>query len=69
MKKYPILFKNKQDCCGCSACYAVCSQNAITMKSDEEGFDYPEIDKEKCVRCYQCIRVCYINNFNAEINE
>lgn len=23
-KRLPVLFDNKQDCCGCSACFAVC---------------------------------------------
>ncbi len=28
------------------------------MAEDEEGFAYPYIDKEKCVACYMCIKVC-----------
>lgn len=24
----------------------------------EEGFEYPQIDESKCVRCYQCLKVC-----------
>ena len=28
------------------------------MVEDEEGFEYPQIDESKCVRCYQCIKVC-----------
>lgn len=28
------------------------------MIEDEEGFEYPQIDENKCVRCYQCINVC-----------
>ena len=28
------------------------------MQPDEEGFLYPVVDKEKCVKCYACIKVC-----------
>nr|WP_238299913.1 4Fe-4S binding protein [Eubacterium sp. MSJ-33] len=28
------------------------------MVEDEEGFEYPEIDEDACVRCQQCVRVC-----------
>lgn len=54
----PNLFKRKEECCGCSACYAICSKNAISMKPDDEGFLYPEIDSEICVYCKRCISVC-----------
>ena len=40
---------DKLDCCGCSACADKCPTNSISMKPDEEGFLYPEIDKSKCV--------------------
>ena len=56
--EYPVLCETKEACCGCTACYAVCPKHAITMVADEEGFDYPQIDRDKCVCCYQCIRVC-----------
>lgn len=58
MKDLPILYKNEEECCGCSACLAICPKEAIGMLEDEEGFAYPSIDENKCVRCYQCIRVC-----------
>lgn len=58
--KIPILFKRKEECCGCTACYAICPQQAIVMEEDEEGFDYPRIDEYRCVCCYQCIKVCPI---------
>lgn len=57
-KKLPNLCDNKENCCGCSACYAVCPVNAISMKPDTEGFLYPSVDSEKCIRCYKCISVC-----------
>lgn len=54
----PTLFENKENCCGCTACYAVCPFNAIEMIPDEEGFLYPTIDEEKCVGCHKCLSVC-----------
>lgn len=57
-KKLPNIYKIKENCCGCSACYAVCPVEAITMSPDEEGFFYPVVDAEKCIRCYQCLSVC-----------
>ena len=58
MKDIPILFKQKEDCCGCTACYSVCPQVAIVMQEDKEGFEYPVINESICVRCYRCIAVC-----------
>lgn len=57
-KNIPILFDRKQDCCACTACYAICPKSAITMIEDEEGFFYPAINEYKCIKCYQCIKVC-----------
>ncbi len=52
------LFNKKEDCCGCSACEAICPNYAITMKRDEMGFFYPIIDEQKCISCLRCIGVC-----------
>ena len=60
----PILFQSKEECCGCTACYAICPQNAISMVEDKEGFEYPQIDSAICVRCGLCTRVCPIKNAN-----
>ena len=54
-KEIPELYKRKEECCGCSACYAVCPKEAILMVADDEGFEYPQIEDSKCIRCYQCI--------------
>lgn len=52
------IYGKKEECCGCTACYAICPQNAIYMQKDQEGFEYPEIDEEKCCNCGICIKVC-----------
>ena len=57
-KEVPVLFECKEDCCGCTACYAVCPVHAIDMREDEEGFLYPFIDERKCLKCYSCLNVC-----------
>ena len=54
----PVLYENRANCCGCSACYAICPVSAISMDPDEEGFLYPTVDADKCISCYKCIRVC-----------
>ena len=59
-KPVPVLYKRKEDCCGCTACYAICPKSAIFMQQDEEGFDYPVVNTEKCIRCYMCLKVCPI---------
>lgn len=57
-KKFPILYIEKDECCGCSACYAICPKDAIFMAVDEEGFKYPKINTQKCINCGLCIKVC-----------
>lgn len=64
-KKYPILFNRKEECCGCTACYAVCLNKAILMIRDEEGFAYPQITESKCICCFRCIKVCPIKKKDA----
>ena len=60
MKKIPILYDKKELCSGCSACYSICPKSAISMEEDEEGFDYPVININKCIGCYKCKGVCPI---------
>lgn len=36
------------------------------MKEDEEGFLYPSVDKETCINCGVCERICPIINTKKE---
>ena len=53
-----IEIKSKEKCCGCTACFNVCPQNAVQMLPDEEGFLYPHVDFTRCVECGLCTKVC-----------
>ena len=61
-KELPILYERKEDCCGCTACYTICPKGAISMQEDEEGFSYPHINENACIRCFQCIDICPIKH-------
>lgn len=52
-----------EECCGCNSCMEECPKGAITMKQDDEGFWFPQIDTDKCVNCGKCMRVCPVINF------
>lgn len=62
IKRSPILYMREEECCGCSACYAICPQSAIVMVENREGFLYPCIKTEICIGCNQCKRVCPLKN-------
>lgn len=49
---------DKKECSGCTACLSVCPKQCITMRADEEGFLYPVIDRELCIDCGLCEKVC-----------
>lgn len=59
-----INIQNKKDCCGCNACGDVCARKAITFRTDEEGFWYPEVNKDLCTDCGLCERVCPMLNLD-----
>ena len=45
-------------CTGCAACVNICSVNAVTLRADAEGFEYPSVDYDKCVMCKRCVTHC-----------
>lgn len=52
----------KENCCGCAACAAICPKSCIDLVPDDEGFLYPECDMDKCVHCHLCEKVCPVSN-------
>lgn len=53
-----INVQDKSQCCGCTACMAVCPKQCISMKEDGEGFLYPTVDASLCINCNLCQKVC-----------
>lgn len=52
------LYSELRNCCGCTACFSICPQKAISMGPDEKGFLYPRIDSKSCNNCGLCLRAC-----------
>jgi Fe-S-cluster-containing hydrogenase component 2 len=63
--KRKVPYDQKEDCCGCTLCYALCPVHAIEMISDEEGFLYPIIHQDICIGCGECAKQC---EFNKMVN-
>ena len=59
-----IEVKDKFQCCGCAACVQRCPKQCISLKEDKEGFLYPSVDKNACIDCGLCEKVCPIINQN-----
>lgn len=49
---------NKEACYGCEACVQICPKAALTMREDDEGFRYPELNPQSCISCNLCHKVC-----------
>lgn len=48
-----------RECTSCQMCAALCSQNAIRIHLNKDGFYRPYIDEVKCTNCGLCTKVCY----------
>lgn len=56
------LIQQENLCCGCTACFNACPNNAIAMVEDKYGFLYAKIDNTKCLQCGKCKEVCFLQN-------
>lgn len=54
--------ENRASCTGCGACAQICARHAIQMRENSEGFLYPVIDKNLCVKCGMCDSRCPVND-------
>ena len=59
----------KAECAGCLACVALCPKSCISIRVDELGFQYPEINEEECVHCGLCYRSCKKNTGQVNSSE
>ena len=57
-----IIIEDKRQCTGCSACVNSCPKSCITMQRDKEGFLYPSVNRELCIECGLCEKVCPVLN-------
>lgn len=64
-----IEVNEKKDCMGCYACSNICPNSCLSMVSDNEGFCYPLVDFNKCLKCGLCNKVCPIINKKVVHNE
>lgn len=53
---------NELDCVGCTGCMNICPKVAISMQYNQNGFKYPVIDEDKCVKCGICVKHCQMYN-------
>ena len=53
-----INITDKSKCSGCGSCMNACPKNAIIMQYDSEGFSYPQVDRNNCIDCSLCDKVC-----------
>ncbi|RKD91981.1 Coenzyme F420 hydrogenase/dehydrogenase, beta subunit C-terminal domain [Mangrovibacterium diazotrophicum] len=59
----------KEECYGCMACVNACGTDSISITRDSEGFIYPAVDKNKCILCGKCAKVCPLVNEPPELQE
>lgn len=46
-------------CTQCMACINACPRNCIAMVDAGEGFCIPQIDRNTCIECGMCMKVCH----------
>lgn len=68
MDKYPVL-ASISECTGCLACVESCTQGALMHYMGDDGHVYVSINRNKCVGCKACERVCISSRNNYGNND
>lgn len=59
---YPEIFWKRRLCVQCGACLDACPKSAVrppvNQDSGNEDFRYHKIDRSRCDRCMECVKVC-----------
>ena len=53
-----ISLVDKKNCTGCMACLQVCPMKCISVREDNIGDLYPYLDRDICIECGSCEKVC-----------
>lgn len=61
-----VRLADDENCTGCMACYNICPKNAIIIKKNKEGFNFPAIQADVCIECNKCANICPIENFSLK---
>lgn len=63
------LYKQKKECCNCTACINICPKHAIITTKDIYGFIYPIVKNQLCVQCGLCKEVCDFQKTSDKLYE
>jgi coenzyme F420-reducing hydrogenase beta subunit len=60
----------EKPCCGCGICAVICPVKAIEIDLNKDGFFEAILEKNKCISCRQCLKVCqkFESNFSENID-
>lgn len=56
----PVYVDTHSECIGCMKCVETCREDAVTVNNNQVA-----IDKEKCVHCGLCAKVCPVGSIKA----
>lgn len=61
-----ISLADKQKCTGCMVCFQTCPVKCISVREDDIGDLYPYIDRDTCLECGSCVKMCPEISINQE---
>ncbi len=64
-----IQINDKVYCSGCYSCAEICPKSCIEMREDDEGFWYPFVKENECIKCGRCVVACPIISKKKQVDE